>query len=328
MNKLLTKISLGLFAIFLFSGTAFAANFTSIRLQQPESPANTDTFSIIFVALDTNSSQPVSVQCYKKGPTDGGYVAFGSAISLTNGGNTDNCSVDGSIMNQGKGTYYFEAVANGSSNITSNEVSVDFNNSLGPDTPINYSKTKPDDCTYKISFRTSSDGGRTIKVNLYRSTDSSFNVDSGHQINSINIGSDTDGSMTDNISPNCGTTYYYAIRAFDTYGNGSGVVGDSSTTTTTTTTSTTTITGGQGAIPVEGVLGEKTGSGTESGKEVLGATESAKITPEVVNLGNQSYSTSNALHWMLTHKKISLSVLIIILGVALSLYRMYQKRVK
>ena len=322
MNKLFTKIFLGVFAVFLFARVSYAANSTSIRLQQPQSPTNLDTFNVIFVVLDTNPDQPVSVQCYKKGPTDGSFVTFGSAISLINGGNTDNCQVDGGIMNQGSGTYQFEAIASGSTNPTSNIVSVDFNNSGGPGNPINYDKTRPDTCTYKISFRTADDSGRTIKVALYRSTDASFSVDSGHQVNSINISSNTDGSMTNNVSP-CDITYYYAIRAFDTYGNGSGVVGDQNITTTTTTTTATTTTAGQGAIPVEqgrggAVLGTTVApTATEAAKEVLGET---KKTVE----GEKT--TQNPVNWVLTHKKISLLVLFILVCIGAALYLRNKKK--
>lgn len=311
---------LGVLTVFLFSGTTFAANSTSIRLQQPKSPANEDTFNITFVALDTNSSQPVSVQCYKKGPTDAGFVTFGSAINLTNGGNTDVCKVEGYVMNQGKGTYSFEAIATGSTTPTSNIVSVDFNNTNGPAAPENYNKSKPDSCTYKISFKTGNDSGKTVKVSLYRSTETTFNIDSGHQVNSINIGSDTEGSMTDNISPNCDTTYYYAIRSFDTYGNGSDIRGDSNTTTTTINATTTTQ---QGAIQVEEgqVLGEKAGIATDAAKEVLGETEE-------VNMETSQNPVSSSASWIMSHKKISLLILVVIIGTAFSLYSRYKKKVK
>lgn len=318
MNKILTKLFLGVLAVFLFTGTAFAANSTSIRLEQPKSPSNEDTFNITFVALDTNPSQAVSVQCLKKGPTDADYVVYGSTINLSNGGNTDNCQVSGSIMNQGKGTYYFRADAVGSTSVSSNIVSVDFNNSEKPGAPEGYSKSKPDDCTYKINFKTANDSGKTIKVVLYRSTETTFNVDSAHQVNSINIGSDTDGSITDNISPNCNTTYYYAIRAFDNYGNGSDPRGDINTSTTVINPTTTTET--QGAIEVSGgqVLGEKEVS-SEAAKEVLGEEETEK--------GVLQETVSDTTNWIMTHKKISLLILVIVVGTIFSLYRRLKKRV-
>ena len=319
MNKLFTKILLGVFALFLFTGSSFAA--TSIRLQQPETPTNKDTFNITFVALDTNNN-PVTVQCYKKAPSDGTFVAFGSAINLSAGGNTDSCQVNSGVIPV-DGVYQFKATANG---VDSNTVSVDRNGSTKPGTPTNYNKTKPDNCTYKIEFRTANDSGKTVKVVLYRSSETSFSVDSGHQVNSVNIGSDTNGSMTDNVSPNCDTTYYYVIRAFDVYGNGSDVGGDSNVTTTTVNPTTTEVQG-QGAIPVGGtgggsVLGSQTGE--KAGGEVLG-TESAKPTTveEKETIGQNP--VSSVTNWIATHKKISLLVLFLVGAISYYLYRRYKK---
>jgi hypothetical protein len=321
-NKIFSKILLGIFAVFLFAGTSFASQ-TSVRLQQPKSPTNYDTFSITFVALDTNGS-PVTTQCYKKGPSDGSFIAFGPAISLSAGGNTDVCQVNSGIINS-TGTYQFQVTATGSDTVTSDTVNVDYNNA-SPETPINYDKTKPDNCTYKISFRTANDSGRTSRVALYRSSDPSFTADSSHQVANVDIGSDTDGSMTNSVSPNCDTTYYFVIRAFDIYGNGSGLTGDSNSTTNIVNATTTTT---QAAIPVSGqtgaVLGEKTETTTETAKEVLGATESAEpsVSPEVVNMNSQ-----NPASWIMTHKKISLSVFVILLAVAYIIYLRRQKKVE
>jgi hypothetical protein len=325
-NKLFTKILLGVFAVFLFAGTSFAA--TSIRLQQPGTPTNQDTFNITFVALDTSPSQPVSVQCYKKGPTDGGFSAFGSVINLSNGGNTDNCQVNSGVMNQGNGTYqFYAAVTAGSTTPTSSTVSVDFNNST-PGTPTNYNKTKPDDCTYKISFRSANDSGKTVKVVLYRSSDTNFSVDSSHQVNTLSISSDTDGSMTNNVSPNCGTEYFYVIRAFDVYGNGSGVVGDSNVTTTTVNPTTTTTPAGQGAIPVGGTGGGQVlGEGTKAAEKAVLGTESAKPSPSAAAKVSQNPVTQSA-NWVFTHKKISLLVLVVLGVIAFYLYRRFGKRVE
>ncbi len=328
INKFIVKIAGLLTLLILFfalAGTSFAA--TSVRLQQPASPTNQDTFNITFVALDTNSTQTVTVQCQKKGPGDGDFVNFGSLFSLPNGGNTDNCQTSSGILNT-NGTYQFRVIANGSGSQTSNVVSVDFNNST-PGTPVNYNKTKPDNCTYKISFRTANDSGKTVKVVLYRSSETSFSVDSAHQVNTLSIGSDTDGSMTDNVSPNCSTEYFYVIRAFDVYGNGSGVVGDSSVTTTTVIPTTTQV---QGAIPVSGQgEGQVLGEGTKAAeKEVLG-TESAKPSPSVVSEPTAKVSKNpltQSANWVFTHKKISLLALVILGGVAFYLYRRFGKRVK
>lgn len=318
MNKLFTKILLGVFAVLLFAGSSFAA--TSVRLQQPQAQTYKDTFDITFVALDTNSEQAISVQCYKKGPSDGSFVVFGAPIALSNGGNTDVCHVDSGVITT-DGTYQFQVIASGSEVKTSNTVSVDRNGST-PGTPTNYNKTKPDNCTYKIEFRTANDSGKTIKVVLYRSSETSFSVDSSHQVNSVNIGSDIQGTMTDNVSPNCDTTYYYVIRAFDVYGNGSDVGGDSNVTITNITS--TSQTPAQGAIEVGQGGGSVLGTQTGGKKEVLG-TESAKpITVEEKETVGQN-PVSNATNWVATHKKISLLVLLIVTAIAYYLYRRYKK---
>lgn len=303
-------------ALFLFSGVSFAS--TSVRLQQPQTPTNQNAFNITFVALDTNSSQVVTVQCQKQGPGDSNPVNFGSPITLSAGGNTNVCQVGNGLLNQ-NGTYQFDVIAYGSSTTTSNTVNVDFNTD-GPGTPGNYNKTKPDNCTYEITFRTADDNGKTVKVVLYRSSNQNFSLDNGTQVNQVSIGSNTDGSMTDNISPNCNTNYYYAIRAFDKYGNGSGATGDSSTSTTIISP---TVTQQEGAI-AGGTAGNVLGAEAGGQGQVLG-TESAKPTQTPAKVTGQN-PVSNAVNWVLTHKKVSLLVLIILAAIAYFLYRRYYKK--
>lgn len=322
MNKLLTKILLGVFAVFLFAGSSFAATYsTSVRLQQPANPTNQDSFTITFVALDTNPDQAVTVQCQKKGPGDADFINFGGLINLSNGGNTDVCQTNSGIVNQNDFTYQFRVIANGSSNEVSDPVSVKFNNQA-PGTPVNYNKIKPDNCTYKISFRTANDSGKTVKVVLYRSTETSFSLDSGHQVNSVSIGSDTDGSMTDNVSPNCSTEYFYVIRAFDAFGNGSGVVGDSNVTTTTINPTTTQT---QGAIAGGTSGGSVLGSETGQKGEVLGTESAEKKASDEDKLKAGQNPVSNVTNWVATHKKISLLVLLVLGAIAYYLYRRYKK---
>ena len=333
MNKLFTKLLLGVFAVFLFAGTSFAS--TSVRLQQPGSPTNQDTFNITFVALDTDSTKAITVQCFKNGPSDGAvFTAFGSAITLSAGGNTNVCQVNSGVMNEGNGTYKFYVTATGGStdpvSTQATPVSVDFNNST-PGTPVNYNKTKPDDCTYKISFRSANDSGKTVKVVLYRSTDTNFSVDSSHQVNTLSIGSDTDGSMTNNVSPNCSTEYFYVLRAFDVYGNGSGVVGDSNVTTTIVNPTTTTSGGAQGAIPVSGggQGGSVLGAGTKAAeKEVLGESTKSPAPSKAPIAKTSQNPVSLGANWVSGHKKISFLALLILAGLGFYLYRRFGKRVE
>jgi hypothetical protein len=312
------KIIVSLLSIIILLAVSTASSYasTSIRLQTPSNQTNQDTMNLTFVALDTIPTQTVAVDCYKKGPSDATYTVFQS-FSLPNGGNTDNCNAS---FNQGNGTYNFYATANGSGNATTESTPVSVTrNTDKPGNPYNYSKSKPDDCTYKITFRTADDSGKTVKVVLYRSSDTNFSLDNGHKVNEVNLGSNTDGSMTDNISPNCSTNYYYAIRSFDTYGNGSDGVGDS-TTSTVTVNPTGTAQGLQGAIPVnENNVAPKN-------KEVLG-TESAKETNEKETTVNTN-PISASINWIVTHKTIDLIILVLLAAIAYYWYRKNYKKTK
>ncbi len=249
---------------FVVSGKVYAAEDNlSIRFEQPASPTTNNTFDINFVTLDI-LGRSITVKCFKKGPSDGSLVQFGSDITVAAGGNSGNCSVNSSVLSA-NGTYQFRAKAFTSSpdnEALSEIIAIDFNVSGGPGTPISYQKNQIDSCKYEIKFRTADDGGKTVKVEIYRSSETSFNADAGTRITTIAVGSNEEKIFTDTI-PVCGKTYYYVIRAFDSAGNGSGLIGDTVVTvTTTTTTSTTTSGGGGGAAGGAGsVLGTQTTGG-------------------------------------------------------------------
>jgi len=271
----------------LFVGTQVYATDVSVRISQPKTSTNLNTFDISVVALDIQN-RPITIKCMKKFQSDAGFSQFGPDISLIAGGNSAFCNVTNSIINI-EGTYQFQAVAiAGSDTVTSDTISVTYQIS-GPDKPQSYSKEKIDSCTYKIKFKSADDGGRTAKIEIYRSENTAFNTDSGNRVGSVSIGSNTEGEFTNGV-PDCTKNYYYAIRAFDSIGNGSGVVGDSQTVTvsTTTTTGSSGTSGVVGAIPVSQklggtVLGETTQSSTKSANgNVLG--QEATPTPELVTM--------------------------------------------
>jgi hypothetical protein len=260
----------------------FASPTVSIAISKPKTPTN-QMFSLGFVALDL-LDRPVTVKCYKQGPTDVGYAQFGSDITLISGGTSGYCDINSSLLSQ-NGIYNFYATATADADSATSATSTVEYVTGGPDTPTNYSKDHPSSCQYKISFHTANDS-KTVKVEVYRSEYTSFGVNDGSRVGTVTIGPNTDGSYTDSV-PDCNKTYYYVIRAYDAVGNGSGVIGDSAVTTTTTTktvSTTTSTTGGststssqtsEGAIPVanvtlpaeggaESVLGEATKSGSVS----------------------------------------------------------------
>ncbi|MBI1871932.1 hypothetical protein HYS10_00775 [Candidatus Collierbacteria bacterium] len=246
----MTKIKLILTtAVLLLVSTKVAlaaAGDLSVKISQPKSPTNQSSFNVNFVALDSQDPpRPITVKCFKKGPSDSSFSQFGSDFNLAAGGNSDNCVVDTNIIKR-EGTYqfYVNAIA-GSDSVDSSVVSVDFNTS-GPGTPTDYSKEQTGQCSYKLRFKTSDDGGKTTKVEFYRSDKQSFTADSGTEFASMTIGSNVSSELNTSV-PDCGKTYYFALRAFDSAGNGSGLVGDTITTTTivnsTTTTNSTVTTG-------------------------------------------------------------------------------------
>ncbi|MDH7476567.1 MAG: SdrD B-like domain-containing protein [Microgenomates group bacterium] len=237
----------------LLSTNVFAGSL-SVRLSEPKSPTRFNNFDLNFVALDYDNN-PITVKCFYK--KEGGvYSQFDTTKTLTAGGNAGSCKVTSSQLNQDGKTYSFYVEAdNGTETALSEIVSVDFN-TQGPGTPTSYSKEHSGTCEYKIKFKTADDGGKTVKVEIYRSRDTNFALDGSTRTASIPIGSNSEYAYTDNLpSGYCDDTWYYALRAFDSAGNGSGWVGDSLVTivyTTTATTSTTT-SPTTGAIPVTNI---------------------------------------------------------------------------
>lgn len=271
MFRLIKKTFLTVLFVLLFAGFGFplagnifaAPTDLSVRLEKPKSPTNQNNFNLVFVALDIQG-RPVTVKCFKKSPSDGVFVQFGGDIVLDAGGNTGNCSVGSANLNS-SGLYDFRVeAAAGSDTATSETYTVDFNIG-GPGNPINFSKEKINSCQYKISYKTADDGGKTVKVELYRSENQTFTADSGTLVEFHGVGSNVSDSFTNSI-PDCGKSYYYAIRAFDTYGNGSALIGDSSVVNIKSSTgSTTTL----ASSPVTGAIPVGAG-GTGSQGQVLG----------------------------------------------------------
>jgi hypothetical protein len=275
-------------------GQAYAASNVSIRISKPKTPTNLNTFDISVVTLDILNN-PITVRCFKKSPSDAGFSQFGGDIALIAGGNSTLCPVTSSIIGD-TGTYQFYATSQaGAESATSETVSVEYKTS-GPDTPNYNGKERVNICDYKIKFHTADDGGKTIKVEVYRSENTSFTADGGTKVDTITIASNTDGySIT--TPPTCTKEYYFAIRSFDSIGNGSGIAGDSVTHTSTTTVLPTTATQNPatGAIPLilggGSVLGDTTKDATKTGEgKVLG--EEASPSPKLIEIqGGTSFGS-------------------------------------
>ncbi len=229
----------------------FAANFV-LSIQELKTPSNTKDLKLEFKALHLNNGV-ITAKCLKKGPSDSGFSQFGSDIVLSAGGNSSYCDLSNAINDNG--SYQFTVQATDGVDTATKTVSLDYNTST-PGTPHDYRKENinSNNCDFKIHFKTDADSGKTVKVELYRSTDSAFSANNESLVHSVNIGSDQEYDIYNSV-PDCSKTYYYALRAFDNTGNGSGLIGDRITITTTTTTTETTVNQADqttGAIPVIG----------------------------------------------------------------------------
>lgn len=327
MRKLMFFILTLCFALIPFSRVMASPSMLSVRLSQPKTPTNQTSIPLVFVALDLGN-HPVTVKCMKKGPSDTSYSQFGSDISLLNGGNTGTCDVTSSIISA-NGVYTFQALAtNGTDNASSEEISLNFATG-GPGDPTDYSKDHISSCQYKIHFKTADDGGKTVRVDIYRSEQTSFAANNGSRVTMISASSNESHDYVDNVT--CDKTYYYVIRAFDAFGNGSGLVGDSianvtytTTTTTVTATSVTTTQGTTaetaqgGAVEVPGGAGlSEEGAG---GGAILGETTPA---PEHVTLSEPG-QVKGAQTSLL--RKILYTVCVILLIILVVLWYVLRKK--
>lgn len=303
LNTTILSLLFGLFAL-----SAYAATSTLVvRVEQPKTPTNQNSFELNFVALDTNNNT-VTVRCYKKSPSDGSFVQFDGDKALQAGGNSGSCAVDGNILSS-VGTYQFKVIA--TSNIVSESsiVSVSFDSSA-PGTPNSYSKEKTGNCEYTIKFKTDADDGKTVKVALYRSTETSFTADGTSQVDTRNVGSDLAVEIKNNV-PDCNRTYYYAVRAFNAAGVGSGVISDTNTIITsssTTTASTPGTTGALGSTTVQGTGAILSGDSTINPE----TTPTVEPTPEVIPSDSSVLgSSTNESMWNKPLFKFALAALAI-----------------
>lgn len=276
---------------------AYADNVLMIRLEEPKSPTNDQDFPITFVVLDTQGGRNIHVICEEQYEGEG-FNQFYATDLL--GGNTGTCQINSGIVDK-KGNYTVRVTATAGSNNSTAATSFYYTNE-SPETPRDYSKNKIGECTYEIKFKTADDNGRTNKVEVYRSTETSFKADNGSRVAEISIGSNTEKTITNDV-PDCKKTYYYAVRAFGNAGNGSGIVGDKEIKiieTETTDTSVTTTANAQ-AIPVgRGSILGISGGGSDTGK-ILGVEEASGsgATPagELLTDGDGAASETGGIKW-------------------------------
>ncbi len=328
MRKMIAMMVSGFVGLLFLTGVVVAGvpNLT-IRLEEPKSPLNRTDLPVTFVVLDIVGGRPISVVCEKRFETDGAFSQLGAVQPISAGGNTGVCTFDSSVISK-KGTYHVRVTATAGSDSSTDTTTFIYSDEY-PGDPRDYGKTKTDPCLYKIHFKTADDSGKTAKVEVYRSSETSFTADSGSRVATITIGSNTEYDYVDSI-PDCNKTYYYGVRAFTTAGNGSAIVGDSETriTTKSTTTQSSTMgssgTTGTGAIaisqegsilgkatestPEGSILGEASGAGAVKGEEAGEQKTSLSGTVFRFILGGLLVAFGAWLLWSKTRKQNDSSV--------------------
>ncbi|MEI7749771.1 MAG: VWA domain-containing protein [Candidatus Moraniibacteriota bacterium] len=274
----------------------------AVQVEKPGAVSFGPDFRIGYVVLDLDKTKTVDVKCYREGSA----TAFDSLTTIE-GGSSGSCDVSKAGITA-DGTYDFYVTAYAGSGTNESEhipVKIDIS---APGMPTNYARLDPDACNKTISFTTANDGGETATVELYRSTSLSFIADASTLVATKAITSNIAGAISDTIATDCNLTYYYALRAVDADGNGSGFVGDSNVNVTNETktrhkTRTVVVPGNNGAGTVTlnpGAAGQggAAGNGTE---QVNGAVEGAQAGNEQGTVkGAETASTTNAFQdWVI-----------------------------
>jgi uncharacterized repeat protein (TIGR01451 family)/LPXTG-motif cell wall-anchored protein len=314
-KKLMKVFVLGMVMVgSLFGGAAKAAAVPeglAVSMEDPDAAVTSSNFKIGFVALDIQGKdlgRTVEIACFS------GAVQYAS-YTLIPGGSSGDCQVNSTAMPVA-GAYDFYVTATvsgeGGGTLESNHALVKLVTGA-PGTPREYERDEAT-CDDKISFRTDSDGGRTVKVEAYRSKNKTFTADSSTLVATLAIGSNTEGTIT-TTPPSCNEDYWYAIRAVDTDGIGSDFVGDVDVNVTNKTSTTTITTPGAsasgGALSVnEGSAGEAAPAGTVEGAATEGDAETG-VLGEMT--GDESQDQAGTWNWVQNHKGW-LSFLLLVMG--------------
>lgn len=275
----------------------------NLAIQSLPSYINTDSFKLSC----TSDASSVSFSVSK----DGGPSVTFATVDLT----SSPCQVQvTSSQISGEGSYVFTVTDGSASSSTST-----IYDTSGPSAVSGYYKDGLGD-GYRLHYRTPGDSDFD-KVIIYRGETPDFSADSSHEIATVNSSPNSDMTYEDHS----GVNKYYAIRALDHAGNSSGLVGDGGGVVTVTQTSS--------PSPVSGkyiILPKETGEGSVLGTEAT-ASPTGAGTPQpeeglVGQINQFANQTPEPFKWILTHKKVSLGVAAVLLGIAYGLYRMSRKK--
>lgn len=311
------KITIGIIT-FLAAGALMTkpalAITPQVSIQQLPSYMNTDSFKLSCSAMtdaliDGDSGTTSTAQFYFE-KNGGGYSAFGPSIDLSN--TSCQVQVTGTQIS-GEDKYNFKVSIDGVEASTST-----IYDHSGPSTVSDYHKEQLND-GFKIFWKNPSDSDFS-KVIIYRGEVSDFSADSSHEVTTQPGGGGSPMTYEDHFGADFSKTYYYILRAVDKAGNSSEIVGDTVTITT--------------QVPPSPESGQVTIFPKEAGQgSILGAeatpTSTPTITPEpnlIEKVNGFASTTPQPFKWILTHKKISIGIALVLTGIIYGAVQVIKKR--
>ena len=298
-TKIISGLIMSVVAVFAMVTNAKAA--TVVQIQTLPGYINKVDFKL---SCTTNGS---TAQFYSR-KDGGGNTNFGPVINL----NSDPCQIQVNNNQFGsEGTFTFGVIVDGT---YSSETTTTLD-TTPPGSISDFGKQRIGGGTvYHLTWKNPTDSDYQ-RVFIYRGTTLGFESD-GNKIAEAG-GSPGDSMTYDDGSLDPGKEYYYYIRAVDKAGNASGLVGDQGETTTVTTTPAP----GTGTSRSVVTLPKTQGQGSILGTEATPEPTMEAPTGVVNKINAFANTTPEPFKWILTHKKISLGLLIILGLLGYYLYR-------
>lgn len=290
-NKLNIQAACFITGLAILAGLSAAAPAKAesvLAIQILPSYVNTDTFKLSC----TSNAASVTFAVSKNG---GSFADF-ATVDLA----ADPCQVQvTSAQVTGEGEYTF-SVTDGSLSKSTTTIF----DKCGPSPASDYYKDDLSDGV-RIHWRNPSDSDFS-KVIIYRGISPDFEADSSHEITTQPGGGGSLMTYEDHSMPPAGTSYYYNIRAIDKAGNSSSLIGDGGG--TIIVAASPSPSGEQSIIlPLEKSPGSVLGSEATSSTEPQAVSE-PNLIDKINEFGN---STPQPFRWILTHKKMSLGILLL-----------------
>lgn len=220
-KKLLPVVPFLLLVVSPITGSVYAETLDPnimVRIEEPAGKFN-EPFNITFTAMDTKARN-MTAKCLVDGPTTD-WTEFAS-FSISPDGNSHTCKPTGAQLTT-NGTYYFKVTVDADGGYAeSATVSSEYNSSF-PGKPKYIEVDRQSSCKYEIEFKTADDG-QTSYVEIYMDDEKEFDADSSTRVRTISVGPNSKYEFDHTVAGGaCAHRQYFAVRAFNSAGNGSKV---------------------------------------------------------------------------------------------------------